>query len=169
MMASNRDNRYPCPASVMRALLPFLRSEGSKLRYLMDQSFDQSLKANPGHAAIGSPAGMRALIVDDEETTRRFCRAVLESEGSWCQELGDGVHVLETVQASPFDAVLMDVQMPRMDGVKTLELLRANSPVPNLKIMMMSGKSIAEEMSKMLLAGADDFLTKPLSIVQLKA
>ena len=169
MMASDPENRFPCPASVMRALLPFLKTEGGKMPYLMEQSFDQSLDVLPGDAAPSAPTRSRALVVDDEDSVRKFCRAILEAEGFQCEELSDGQRVLEKLRATPFDTVLLDVQMPKMDGGEVLELLRATAPVPNLKIIMMSGRATTEEMSQMMLAGADDFLTKPLSVVHLKA
>ena len=69
----------------------------------------------------------------------------------------------------PFDLLLIDVEMPHMSGDALLRQLRDEPPWPNLKIIMASGRATVDEMSTMLLAGADDFIGKPFSIVQLIA
>ena len=73
------------------------------------------------------------------------------------------------MRAKPIDLLLIDVEMPRMRGDDLLRQLRDEPPWPNLKIIMASGRATVEEMSNMLIAGADDFLGKPFSIVQLIA
>jgi len=149
--------------------LPFLKAERGKMPYLMEQTIDPVLDLLPGEVGPSAPVRMRALIVDDEESVRKYCRAILEGEGFHCEELSDGRRVHDSLQASPCDAVLLDVHMPKVDGVEVLERLRASAPVPNLKIIMMSGMASTDEMSHMMLSGADDFVTKPLSVVLLKA
>jgi response regulator RpfG family c-di-GMP phosphodiesterase len=93
----------------------------------------------------------------------------LASEGFECVEAADGVKALELIRSTPFDLVLLDVEMPQLRGTEVLRRLRDDPPTPNLKVIMASGRVSAEDMSSMLLAGADDFLAKPFSIVQLVA
>jgi response regulator RpfG family c-di-GMP phosphodiesterase len=93
----------------------------------------------------------------------------LRSEGFECDEAVDGLDALEIAAAKPYDLVLLDVEMPQMRGDGVLRKLRENPPRPHLKIVMASGRASVEEMSNMLLVGADDFLVKPFSVVQLIA
>src|SRR5207245_4248908 len=67
------------------------------------------------------------------------------------------------------DRVLLDIDMPEMNGLDVLQYLRKSPPAPHLKIIMFSGRASADEMAEMMLAGADDYLTKPFSVVQLVA
>ena len=108
------------------------------------------------------------LIVDDEPSIRDFCRAVLHSEGIKCHEVGCGLSAMEAIEAAPYDLVLLDVNLPNISGLEVLKRLRERPPTPHLKVIMFSGMSTSDEMAKMLLAGADDYLTKPFSIIQLQ-
>jgi len=63
--------------------------------------------------------------------------------------------------------VLLDIDMPKMRGTEVLGALRRNPPCPHLKIIMVSGRATGDEMAQMLAAGADDYLGKPCSVVQL--
>jgi response regulator RpfG family c-di-GMP phosphodiesterase len=111
-------------------------------------------------------------VVDDQEGIRDFCRAVLQAEGLVCTTVPDGLAALEAVAVGPGEAppdlVLMDVNMPGLSGPEVLSRLRACPPGPNLKVIMFSGQASSDEMAQMLLSGADDYLTKPFSVVQLQ-
>src|SRR5262249_35453088 len=84
-------------------------------------------------------------------------------------EAANGVLALEAVQGKRYDLLLLDVDMPQMTGLEVCRQLRAAPPSPHLKIVMFSGRSTSDELAQMLLAGADDYLTKPFSVVQLRA
>jgi putative two-component system response regulator len=120
------------------------------------------------------------LIVDDEPLIRRLCRYALEFEGIDCDEAADGLLALEAMHASTersreaslpagYDLVLLDIDMPRLKGPEVCRRLRAEGAVAHLKIIMMSGRASADDMAQMLSGGADDYLSKPLSVVQLQA
>jgi putative two-component system response regulator len=79
-----------------------------------------------------------------------------------------GPEALERLQEAPCDVMLLDVQMPKMSGMEVLQRVHANPPVPYLKVIMLSGHATSDEMSKLLLSGADDFLSKPFSVMQLQ-
>ncbi len=110
----------------------------------------------------------RVIIVDDDPGNRFLCRRVLEPDGIRCDEAPDGMAALKQVRAAPYDLVLLDVDMPRMQGPEVLRDLRDNPPWPNLKVIMLSGRATGDEMAFMMQAGADDFLGKPFSVVQLR-
>lgn len=132
----------------------------------------------PGQAALDEPLALSAsgpaiprlhqvLVVDDESDTRNLCRLALQAEGIPCDESANGVLALQAIQAKRYDLVLSDIDMPEMTGPEVLRHLREAPPCPHLKIIMFSGRASSDEMAQMLLAGADDYLTKPLSMVQL--
>src|SRR5262249_50090890 len=111
----------------------------------------------------------RTLIVDDDPANRALYRAVvLETQGIRCDEAADGAAVLEILKTNQYDLVLLDVNMPKMNGTEVLRRLRADPPTPHLKIIMLSGQVSGDEMAQLMRAGADDYLTKPYSVVQLR-
>lgn len=169
MMATNRDDRYATPQAVMRALLPFLRSQSGEFLYLKADEPSREPPALRSQPEASPAAKRRILIVDDDEMMRAVARVSLASEGFECREAADGGQALEMARAMPFDLVLLDVEMPRVRGNEVLRRLRDEPPGPNLKIIMASGRVSTEDLSSMMVAGADDFLAKPFSIVQLIA
>jgi response regulator RpfG family c-di-GMP phosphodiesterase/serine/threonine protein kinase len=168
MMACNPDDRYPAPQAVLRALLPFLKPElRDHLLAPTAPAPDQRLPLP--EAAPGTPRVHRILIVDDEVNMRKFCRYVLQSAGYQYEEAANGLLALEAFRNQSYDLVLLDMDMPVMNGLEVLKHLRQAPPCPHLKIVMFSGRSHCDEMAQTLLAGADDYLTKPFSTVQLRA
>ena len=95
--------------------------------------------------------------------------SILHAEGIRCDVAADGQSALKAAKGNAYDLVLLDNHMPQLTGLEVLHLLRENPPAANLKIVMISGQSSSDEMASMLLAGADDYLTKPLSLVQMKS
>jgi putative two-component system response regulator len=110
----------------------------------------------------------RVLIVDDEPANRQICRQILEADGIPCAEASDGGEALQIMGEERYDLVLLDIDMPQMPGTEVLRHLRQNPPAPYLKIIMMSGRATGDEMARMMREGADDYLSKPFSLVQLK-
>ncbi len=101
------------------------------------------------------------LIVDDEPNVRLMLRTALESSGYQVREAADGSGALGHLRVSPCDLVVLDLRMPRMDGMETLRRLRAEgdgTPV----VMLTAHGSIPDAVAAMKL-GAIDFLTKPIT------
>ena len=185
MMAADPGHRYPTAEAVMRALLPYLPTNpGSRVApppaAAASPAFRPGLAADipphlrPGHASIAGPstaelAPNRVLIVDDQPDIRRLCRLALSAEGLACDDAGTGPDAVEQAARKPYDLVLLDVDLPGFSGEEVLRRLRRTPPCPHLKVVMFSGNAGGDELSRILLAGADDFLTKPFSVVQLRA
>jgi response regulator RpfG family c-di-GMP phosphodiesterase len=168
MLAVDPDRRYQTPADVMRALLPFIKTQSR------EWSTEEDRVAAGEAAALleGTPFGVRqsrVLLVDDEPSVRKFCKLALAGQDALLEEAENGADALALVKSKPFDLVLLDVDMPAMKGTEVLTRLRASLPWPNLKILMFSGRVTSDEMAKLMLAGADDYISKPFSVVQLRA
>lgn len=119
-------------------------------------------------AATAAKVG-HILIVDDEEEIRTLCRAVFAPAGIRCDVAASGAEALKALATQPYDLVLLDIAMPGLSGQEVCRRLRANPPTANLKIVIFSGHLTAEELAELLAAGADDYITKPFSIVELAA
>ncbi len=165
LLAIRPEDRYETPQLLMYALMPFLRAEGEELL----APTPPPPVSDHGLSVGYTPRVLNILIIDDEASIRTLCRAVLNSEGMRCDESADGKHALEMVRQKHYDLILCDVNMPDMPGTDICKRLREQPPSPNLKIIMMSGGVNADIMAQLLLGGADDFLTKPFSVIQLQA
>ncbi len=123
-------------------------------------------------ASNGAVAAVKVghiLIVDDEEEIRTLCRAVFAPAGIRCDVAASGAEALKALATQSYDLVLLDIAMPGLSGQEVCRQLRANPPTANLKIVIFSGHLTAEELAELLAAGADDYITKPFSIVELSA
>ena len=114
-----------------------------------------------------SPAKPRALVVDDDRAVRESLRRSLEFNGYDVALAADGAEALVAVGAQPPDAVVMDVMMPRLDGIETTRALRtAGNDVP---ILVLTARDAVGDRVEGLDAGADDYLTKPFALDELLA
>ncbi len=167
MMALRREDRFQTPQEVMQALLPFLKPESGASLRAARRSFGPGSRLDAGAALAQGARTRRVLIVDDEPSIRRFCREVMRLDDLETDEAGGGEEALEIAAVRPPDLALIDVKMPGMNGPELLRRLRMNPPTANLKVIMFSGHASGDEMSGMLLHGADDYLSKPFSVPQL--
>jgi len=118
-------------------------------------------------AAMPAGDGARILVADADEQMRRLLKMVLEREGYAVSEARDGLDALDQIERHPPDLVLLDVDMPRLDGFGVLEELRARVNTASLPVVMLTGRIESE--SEALDLGAQDFLAKPVQPTSLKA
>ena len=111
----------------------------------------------------------RVLIVDDHEDNVELLRARLESWGYRAEAAGDGAEALRMIEASPPDLVLLDVMMPKMDGIEVARRVKGNPALPFIPIIMQTALDATENKVEGLEAGADDYITKPIDFAELKA
>src|SRR5437868_9048409 len=102
------------------------------------------------------------LIVDDEPGIRQSLKGVLEDEGYKASVAESGEACIESLRKRPFDVVLLDVWLPGMDGLETLEEIRGTVYAP--EVIMISGHGTIETAVRATKLGAYDFLEKPLSV-----
>ena len=100
------------------------------------------------------------LVVDDEPRMTKFVRMNLELEGYRVAEASNGLEALQKVKNDLPDLVILDVNMPELDGFETLRLIRQSGAVP---VIMLTVKADEEDRIKGLELGADDYVTKPFS------
>ena len=129
---------------------------------LVAESHQNSPSALPTHAA--RLAGLRVLLVDDMPTNQLIACEILESFGITVDTADNGARALKKLleEANIYDIVLMDVQMPEMDGLEATRRLRASKRVPDLPIIAMTAHALDSERQRCLAAGMNDFLTKPI-------
>ena len=117
----------------------------------------------------GAASLPRVLVVDDSSLVRLYYRDVLEKSGFDVDQAMNGVEAMERVLAQPFDLLIVDVNMPKMDGFSFLrELRRSNSEaaaLPALIITTEAGREDAEEAREV---GANFYLVKPISEADLR-
>ncbi|MBN1190942.1 MAG: response regulator [Dehalococcoidales bacterium] len=106
----------------------------------------------------------RIMVVDDDPSIRKFVRVNLEARDYTVETAGDGEEALRLIEQQPPDLVILDIVMPKMDGVEVCRRVREWSSVP---IIMLSARDSAEDKSKCLDIGADDYMTKPFSLIEL--
>ncbi|WP_018178480.1 response regulator transcription factor [Jongsikchunia kroppenstedtii] len=110
---------------------------------------------------------MRILVVDDDRAVRESLRRSLAFNGYTIETAGDGVEALEKIAADRPDAVVLDVMMPRLDGLEVCRRLRSIGD--DLPILVLTARDSVSERVAGLDAGADDYLPKPFALEELLA
>ncbi|MFT3757507.1 response regulator [Thauera sp.] len=119
-----------------------------------------------GHASLG---GFRVLVVDDMPLNREIARAFLQDAGLQVVEAANGEEALATLAVQPCNLVLMDVQMPVLDGLAAARRIRAGSDCPDIPIIAMTAHALEGDRQRSLEAGMNDHLTKPIDVGMLYA
>ena len=121
------------------------------------------------HAAADLPlSGVRVLLVEDNEINREFASELLDSEGFVVDLARNGQEAVERVQAATYDVVLMDIQMPVMNGLDATRRIRALASAPGgerfatLPIIAMTALAMRHDVENSLAAGMNDHVTKPI-------
>jgi two-component system chemotaxis response regulator CheY len=110
----------------------------------------------------------RILIVDDSSLVRLYYREALEKAGFATDQAINGIEAMEKVLARPFDLVIVDVNMPRMDGLSFLRTLRRATPqVATLPVLMITTESGEQDIGEARAVGANFYLVKPVSEAKL--
>jgi len=121
--------------------------------------------------APGTTTQRHFLVAEDNESNQLLIRSLLEQAGHTCEVVEDGQSALQALAARRFDGVLMDCQMPRMDGYVTTRKIRAGV-VPGserIPIIALTAYAMPADRAKCLAAGMDHYLSKPLRAAELRA
>ena len=117
---------------------------------LLDDLFDETFNGKK-----------TVLLVEDEEPLRRVLRELLEREGFTVVEAADGIEALDEVDRSAPDVLVLDLNLPRLDGYGVLNHLRARPSTARLPVIVLTAKGDEENEVRVFETGANDFLTKP--------
>jgi len=115
--------------------------------------------------ASGDLAPLRILLAEDEAVSRLAMRTMLERAGHAVQAAGNGLEALQAVCNKDFDCVLMDIQMPEMDGVEAtrhIRTLQEQSGRRRIPIIALTAYAMPGDREKFLAAGMDDYVSKPV-------
>jgi two-component system chemotaxis response regulator CheY len=117
---------------------------------------------------VGAPAKARVLVVDDSSLVRLYYRSALEKAGFEVEQAINGIEAMEIALSQPFDLVIVDVNMPRMDGFAFVRALRRSAAdVATLPALMISTESEAQDVAAARAAGSNLYLVKPVAEVEL--
>ena len=121
-------------------------------------------------APAPAPRARRILLAEDNVVNQKVALRILQRLGHSADVAADGVEVLETLALRPYDVVLMDVQMPRMDGLEATRRLRADLAADEQPyVLALTANAMEGDREACLAAGADDYLAKPVSLDGLRA
>ncbi len=152
---------------IHRAAREFLRLMEEQLTA---EQLQQATTARPVVLpATGAPVTARILVVDDDSGHRELLGRRLEQQGFVVRTAAGGAEALERLHREPFDLLLLDVLMPDMDGGQVLATLRAEPAWRDLPVIVLSALDELDSVVRCLLAGAEDYLAKPVNTVLLRA
>ena len=137
--------------------------EGSRFWFSIPAPLAQAPQAAPDGSAATQPTfvGVRVLVVDDHPANRELARLFLAGVGAEVAEAGDGEEAVILAAEQPFDVILMDIRMPRLDGPGALVAIRA-APGPNDATPILAFTADAENDRQLLALGFQDVVAKPL-------
>ncbi|WP_022942583.1 response regulator [Psychromonas hadalis] len=148
------DSLLSKPITAQRLHQTLQSSLGYKLE--SDTPRDQVINKQP------SLVGIHLLLVEDNELNQELATALLQAEGMIVSHATHGEMAVSMVQDNNYDCILMDIQMPVMDGYKATELIREfNQEIP---ILAMTANAMSGEKSKVITAGMNDYISKPINV-----
>jgi DNA-binding response OmpR family regulator len=138
----------------------------------LDFTMEMELVGEPGvaePAATGRGQGTKVLLVEDEDQLRRVMKDLLEREGYIVAEARDGVQALDEVDRHAPDIVVLDLNLPGLDGYSVLRQLRSRPATRGIPVMVLTAKGDEDNEVRVFELGADDFITKPFRARALSA
>ena len=111
-------------------------------------------------------AGARVLVVEDNEMNMKLVRAVLMATGYRTLEATTGGQAVELAAEHAPDLVLMDIQLPDIDGVEALRRLRADERTASISVLALTAQAMYGDYERFLAAGFDGYISKPVNVVE---
>jgi PAS domain S-box-containing protein len=170
--------------SICRSLVEMMGGEisasstpgaGSRFAVTLDLPRAEPEELVPAQTALPErpdDAPLRVLLVEDHPTNQRVAQLILATQGAEVVTVDDGLDAIDAFKAGTFDVVLMDMQMPRMDGLTATRLIRdleAERGAPRTPIIMLSANALTAHREQTLAAGADLHVSKPITAANLLA
>jgi signal transduction histidine kinase/DNA-binding NarL/FixJ family response regulator len=160
-------------AGMMGGQIEVQSEEGVGSVFWFSLNFERALPVvvpPPENQVVGKRSGL-VLVVDDNELNRKIAVAQLKKLGYNTDIAEDGFEALEACNQKKYDLILMDCQMPRMDGYTATSQIREKElgDSSHIPIIAITANALAEDREKCLAVGMDDYLSKPVSLDQLRA
>lgn len=130
-------------------------------------SSDTQKRIEPHHASEKLFKGFKALLVEDNHINQQVAMHILTETGLTIETADNGVEAVEKVENFNYDLILMDIQMPEMDGYEATRIIRERLKKTNLPIIAMTAHAMRGDKEKCLQAGMDDYIPKPIDKNQL--
>ena len=153
----------PSPAAVAPPASPV-----ASLDFVMDMDLVDEPMA-PESVGPGRGQGAKVLLVEDEDSLRRVMKDLLERDGYVVSEARDGVQALDEVDRHAPDIILLDLNLPGLDGYTVLQQLRSRPATRGIPVMVLTAKGDEDNEVRVFELGADDFITKPFRARALSA
>ena len=145
--------------------------EGSKFSFIVTLPLPEEVHGTP--SALSAPSqeaeepeealrGMKVLLAEDNEINQMVSMGVLSDMGVEVTVAANGVEALEALERDAYDLVLMDIQMPEMDGLTATARIRANPRHKDLPVIALTAHALSEDREASLKSGMNDHLTKPI-------
>jgi signal transduction histidine kinase len=139
-----------------------VEGQGSVFSFVLDLDIASASPPETRVEAVPALGGKRILLVEDIEVNSEIAQAMIEAAGYAVDVVADGLSAIAAVQHTRYDLVLMDIQMPEMDGVMAMQRIRSlNHPAATLPIVAMTAHVIPREVERFLAAGMNDHIGKP--------
>lgn len=123
---------------------------------------------NEEHLDNKEAKNIKILVAEDNIINQKVAKATLAKMGYECQIVGNGIEAIQILQNISFDLILMDCQMPEMDGLEaTAEIRKSNSAFSDIPIVAMTANAMKEDRERCLMAGMNDYITKPIIFSEL--
>ena len=144
------------------------RGKGSRFWFRIPAIRSQET-GRPANAPLETTAfgslRLRVLVAEDNQINQLVVRALLERLGHSCQTVSNGLEAVRAVQDAPFDMVLMDVQMPEMDGVEATRAIRSlKGEFADLPIIAVTANVMDDQLARYTAAGMNGWVAKPIEL-----
>lgn len=159
----------PGKGSRFTVSLPYQEETASKTQPVISAAAEHKFKEDPAPPQVPAPAQVKGtvLLADDHPANILMLADYLEVHGFEVRTAHNGIEALQLAEADPPDLILMDVQMPVMDGLEATRRLRADPRFANVPIIMLTALVMPGDRQKCLDAGATDYMSKPVHLKKL--
>ncbi|MFP4619013.1 MAG: response regulator [Spirochaetaceae bacterium] len=110
----------------------------------------------------------KVLLAEDNSINRKLIKLMVEKSGYSCSTAADGGEAIDTLKREHFDILLVDMHMPKKNGMEVVDEIKSSGRLSRLYIILITAGAVAEGEERFIEAGCDDFIAKPLDKYELK-